>query len=68
MCDLNNAGSRMPWIPQLMLALDRNYQELEIGRGGPQGEGIVGGNPAVTIMPHPGPRDATDRKAPPKVI
>ena len=38
MCDLNNAGPGMPWIPQSMLALDRNHRGLEIGRGA-QGEG-----------------------------
>lgn len=35
---------------------------------GPGGGPIVGGNPTVTIPPHPGTRDAADRKAPPKVI
>lgn len=68
MCDLNNAGPRMPWIPQSTLALDRNYQELEIGRGAPGGGLIVCGNPTVTSPPHPGTTDATDRKAPPRVI
>lgn len=65
---MNNAGPGMPRIPQATLALDRNSQGLEIGRGAP-GEGlIVGGNATVTIAPHPGTRDAADRKAPPKVI
>jgi hypothetical protein len=51
-----------------MLALDRNYQELEIGCEAPGGDLIVCGNPTIIILPHPGTRDAADRKAPPKVI
>lgn len=33
MCDLNNAELGMPWIPLMMLALDRTHQDLEIGCG-----------------------------------
>lgn len=68
MCDLNNAGPRMPWIPLSMLALDRNYQELEIGCGARPRGPIVCGNPTCIILPHPGTMDAADRRAPPKVI
>lgn len=68
MCDLNNAGPRMPQIPQSTLALDRNYWGLEIGCGAPGVRPIVCGNPTITISPHPGTMDATDRKAPLKVI
>lgn len=67
MCDFNNAELGMPWIPLMTLALDRTHQGLEIGCGA-WGDPFVCGNPKAIILPHPGTRDATDRKAPPKVI
>lgn len=67
MCDLNNAGPRMPWIPPLTLALDRNYQELEIGCGA-QGEANCLWQPLVSVPPHPGAMDAQTGRHLPKSL
>lgn len=38
MCDLNNVGPCVPWIPRRRVAFDRGSREPQIGRGAP-GEG-----------------------------
>lgn len=57
----------MPWIPRSTLALDRNYQELEIGCGA-QGEADCWWQPRRQRPASSWSHGCPDRKAPPKVM